>query len=290
MVAASLDTRQVMAAYKDAFQRLARMSGFDHKEVLRAEAGSILKQWAGRTKVTTVTHADRASRLHAVRSLGYTGKGQSGQGKGEITVNAGFKAAPFGRVWIRVRNGSGRNNWLLARGQNFSNTTGGPGVFDIYRNRKNPHPTTNHWISEVIDAQVNVQSKLPESIKKGRRAVALSRQSVVQIADSLNIDLGRVPGGGLSGAGLAKARAAMATTGLSYRNGTSAQGGNEVRAYIDLINRLPYGVKIGMDRILIGVISGRAKYIEKSYAHGAFNSFSRVQKSFPGLFTVTTIS
>lgn len=286
MIAPSIDTREVMAGYSNAFRRLARMSGFDHRTVLRAEAGSILKQWAGRTKVRNQVKTDRGSRLHAVKSYGYTGWGQGDIGRGEVTVNAGFRPAPFGRVWIKVRNGGGRKDWLLARGNNFSNPTG-PGVFDIYRNIKNPSATTNHWISEVIDAQTNVQSKLPSAIKKGRQSMAISRQSVVQIADSLGIDLARVEGTGLSGAGLAKARAALATTGVHHRNGTSSQGGDQVSFYIDLINRLPYGVKIGMDRILLGVIAGRAKFIEKSYAKGAFNSMKNVAKSFPNLIRVT---
>lgn len=286
MIGAYIDTSEVMGAYKNAFQRLARMSGFDHRTVLKAEAGSILKQWAGRTKVTNQGHADRGSRLHAVKFYGYTGKGQQDIGRGEVTVNAGFRPAPFGRVWIKVRNGGGRKDWLLARGNNFSNPTG-PGIFDIYRNIKTPSATTNHWISEVIDAQNNVQSKLPAAINKGRRAMALSRQSVVQIADSLNIDLARVPGTGLSGAGLAKARAALATTGIYHRNGTSGQGGNQVSFYIDLINRLPYGVNIGMDRTLLGVIAGRAKFIEKAYAKGAFDTFAKTAKSFPNLIKVT---
>jgi hypothetical protein len=287
MIGAYIDTKEVMGAYRDAFQRLARMSGFDHRTVLRAESGSILKQWAGRTKVSTVAKVDRASRLHSVRSLGYTGKGQGGKGKGEITVNAGFNAAPFGRVWVRVRAAGGRKSWLLARGANFS-APSGTGVFDVFRNRKKPHPTTNFWIEEVIDAQTLIQEKLPKSISKGRRSMNLARQSVVQIADSLNIDLMKVPGTGLNSAGLKKAKDALATTGVYHRNGTSAQGGNEVRAYVDLINRLPYGVETGMDRVLVGVVAGRAKFIEQAYAKGAFDNMKNTAKSFPGLFTVTT--
>lgn len=281
MIGVHMRNQQATAAYAAAFRRLARMSGFDHRTVLRAEAGSILKAWAGRTKVSTVEKADRRSRLHTVRSLGYT----QAKERGDVTVNAGFRPAPFGRIWLKVRNNGGRNAFIMAKGANFTEPTGS-GIFTLERRRgyQRLGTQTPVWAGNIDDAIRNVQGKLKTAVAKGRRAMNLSRQSVVQIADSLGIDLARVPGGGLSAAGLAKARAAMATTGVSHRNGMSAQGGNEIGAYVDLINRLPYGVKIGMDRVLAGVVAGRAKFIERAYAKGAFDSVKRTAAAFPGLF------
>ena len=279
MIGAYMDNGKATSAYAEAFRRLARMSGFDHRTVLRAEAGSILKTWAGRTKVSTEAKADRRSRLHVVRSLGYT----RGSDRGDVTVNAGFRPAPFGRVSIRVRETGSRKDWILAMGPNFS-APSGSAVFNKFG--QSPSPTTQRWVGKILRAVDGVQTKLPKALEKGRRAMALSRQSVVQIADSLGIDLARVPGGGLSSAGLAKARAAMATNGVVYRNGTSAQGGNDVFAYVDLITRLPYGVKIGMDRILAGVVVGRAKFIERAYAKGAFDNQKKILTAFPNLFRV----
>ncbi len=280
MIAVKMDNQRATAAYTEAFRRLARMSGFDHKAILRAEAGSILKQWAGRTKVATVEKADRRTRLHVVRSLGYT----KAADRGDVTVNAGFRPAPFGRVWIKVRNGGGRNRFVLGRGNDFS-APSGKSTFTAFGRRMGS--TGLKWLQNINEAEGDVTGKMARSIAKGRAAINLSRQSVVQIADSLGIDLLKVPGQGISGAGLAKARAAMATNGVFYRNGTSGQGGNEVKAYVDLINRLPYAQKIGMDRILAGVVAGRAKYIEQSYAKGAFDTQKNIMKAFPGLFTYT---
>ena len=302
MISAYMDNAQATRAYGAAFRRLARMSGFDHRTVLRAEAGSILKTWAGRVKVRTEAAVDRSSRLHAVSSLGYTGKGRV-KARGDVTVNAGYRPAPFGRVWIKVREGNSRKNWLLAMGDNFTepgNAVVGPkgvikgrsrivnGTFNKYR--ANQSGTTAKWVANVNDAVTDVQAKLPQSVEKGRRSVGLSRQAVLQIADSLGIDLLAVPGGGLNAAGWVKARAALATTGKAYRNGTSGSGGSEVKAYVDLICRLPYGVAIGMDRALVGVVAGRAKFIERSYAQGAFNTQRNILRAFPGLFRQTAFS
>ena len=279
MVGTYMDNTKATGAYAEAFRRLVRMSGFDHRNVLKAEAGSILKAWAGRTKVRTQAKTDHASRLHAVKSLGYT----QAADRGDVTVNAGFRPAPFGRVWIKVRNTGGKKMFVLALGANFT-APSGSAVFNMFGT--NPSPNTYKWIANVLDAVEDVQAKLQPSIEKGRRSAALARQSVVQIADSLGIDLARVNGGGLNAAGLIKARAALATTGVSHRNGSSAQGGNEVKAYVDLINRLPYGTKTGMDRVLAGVVIGRAKFIERAYAKGAFDNQKNLLTSFPNLFKV----
>lgn len=300
MVGVQADTSGLMSATAQTLRRMAQLTGFDHRTVLMGYAGVVLKTWAGRTKVATQASIDRKSRLHAVKSLGYTGSGDNHKSRGGVTVNSGFKrGAPLGRVWIKVRDGGGRNNWLLAMGDNFAapgnavRSTGSirrgkgsrivNGVFNKFR--QNPSATTSQWIANIDEAVAAVQGKMPQSIMKGRRSIGLSRQSVLQIADALGIDLLRVQGGGtLSAAGIAKARAALATTGKGYRNGFGARSGGQVQAYVDLINRFPYGGKIGMDRTLRGVLAGQNKYFERSYAKGAFDTQKRAVRAFPNLF------
>jgi hypothetical protein len=278
MIGVTIDNKKAISAYTEAFRRLQRMTGFDHRRVLRAEAGSILKTWAGRTKVATQAKADRRARLKAMKKLGLT----SAKQRGDVTINAGFKRnAPFGRVWIKVRHGSGRKNFLLALGPNYSSPTG-TGTFNKFG--ANQGPTTQEWIGNIVQAVEDAQREVPAAIQAGRRAIGIARQSVIQIADSLGIDLLRVPGGGVSAAGIAKARAALASNGRRYRNGTGRQGGNEVKAYVDLFNFLPYNQAIGMDRVLLGVMAGRAKFIEKSYEKGVFDTERGILKAFPGLF------
>jgi hypothetical protein len=274
-----------MQATAQTLRRLAQLTNFSQRQVLLGFAGVVLKTWAGRTKVATQARTDRSSRLHAVRSLQYT----KGSERGDVTVNAGFKPAPFGRVWIRVREGAGKNNWILAKGPNFSAPTGSA-TFTMYRRKfynggDTDRSTSFQWMQNVNYAQTNVEHKLPISIKKGRRSIGLSRQSVLQIADALGIDLLRVEGGGaLAAAGIAKARNALASSGKAFRNGFGSQGGNETRAYVDLVNRLPYGRAIGMDRTLLGVLAGQNKYFAQSYAKGAFNSQKRAVAAYPNLF------
>lgn len=262
---AAIDIKPVLTGYSAALRRLGQMTGFKQQDVLRAEAGSILKTWAGRTKVATLAQIDRRERLRAIKGLGYT----QAPNKGDVTVNAGFKPAPFGRVWIRV---SRDRKFALARAAKFA-------------------PSGNRfgklWEADIRDAELDTQAAIARRIPIARRSAGLARQSVVQIADSLGIDLDRVAGGGVSGAGLAKARAAMASNGRAYKNGSGVTGGTDTRPYIDLLNGLPYAANIGMDRTLVGVIAGRAKMFDKIYSKGAFDSFSRVARAFPNLIKVS---
>src|SRR5690606_7898240 len=115
-------------------------------------------------------------------------------------------------------------------------------------------------------------------LPRALQSVGLSRQSVVQIADALGIDLTAVKGQGISPAGIAKARAAIASNGRSYRNGTGVQAGDPIRYHVTLINRLPYGRRTGMDRTLAFVVAGRAKHIEIAYRKGAFGSMATVRR------------
>lgn len=285
-IAVKFDTRDMLYAYSRSLRRLALIPGFSQMEILRAEAGSILKTWAGRTKVSTLKETDRRTRLRAIRQLGYT----KAPDRGDVTVNAGFRPAPFGRVWIRVRNGGGRKNFILAMGPDFSAPSGRRGynaVFNKYRT--NPSPTTMRWIANVNDAVEDVQSILPRRLAEGRRAIGLSRQSVVQIADKLGIDLLSVRGQGASAAAITKARAAMATNGRRYQNGSGYQFDRADTSFIDLINRLPYGHKIGMDSTLLRILAGRAKFIETSYQKGAMDSLKGVARAFPNLLTIRSL-
>lgn len=76
----------------------------------------------------------------------------------------------------------------------------------------------------------------------------------------------------------------MATNGRFWQNGFSSQVGDETSYYVDLINRLPYGTAVGMDSTLTGVVAGRAKFIERSYAKGVFDNQNTILRAFPNLF------
>lgn len=285
-VRVKFDGQLAARAYGSAFRRLAALPGFDGRQVLRSEVGSILKTWAGRTKVATQGKVDRRARLKAVRDLGYT----RGNERGDVTVNAGFRPAPFGRVWIRVREGPGKNNWILAKGPNFS-APSGSAKFTMFRRKlynggDTDRSTSFQWMENVNYATRQVQQRIKEAIPAARRSIGFSRQSVLQIADALGIDLASVAGGALSGAGIAKARAALASNGRAYRNGSGMLTGTQVKAYAHIVNSLPFNTKIGMDRTLAGVLAGRAKFIDTAWRKGTFNSLSNTARAFPNLIRV----
>ena len=287
MIGVKADNSGVMAATGVTLKRLGQLTGFSQRQVLLGFAGVVLKTCAGRTKVSTQARVDRSSHLHAVKSLGYSGSKKEGRGMGDVTVNAGFRKdkLPFGHVWIRARNRGNKTDWLMARGANFS-APQGKGAFSHYRRSlKSLKGSTGNWFANVDKAATEVATKLPISIAKGRRSIGMARQSWVQIADALGIDLLKVQGGGtLSAEGIAKAKAALASSGKAFRNGYGLQGGSGGYDFVDLINRYPGGRKLGFDRTLLGVLAGQNKFFQQSYAKGAFDSQAKACRAYPNLF------
>ena len=268
-----------VAAFTAGLRALARAVPVSSKQVLRAEAGVILKTWAGRTKVATKPTADRRTWSHI---LGRSGLGLSGADRARpadtaITVNSGIRGA-FGRVWVRTTRDAANplgDRYRLAgtispTGQSFS--------------PENYRWKTRDWvaISAVVSA---VADQSRRKLPRGRASIGLARQSVVQIADDLGIPLETVRGGGsLSAAGIAKARRALAVTGRTYRNGTGRESSQSTRAFfIELVCTFPAGTAIGMDRTLAGVLIGRTRFFEQSVAKGTFATLARVARAYPNL-------
>lgn len=266
-----LDAREVCGAYSQALRKMAALSGFDQRTVLRAEAGSVLKRWAGLTKVSTVGQAERSARARALYGITY--KGKASANAGFMTINSGARGGTPGWMWHRTAN----RKFQTAGVMNLSSGN--------YR-WANIHFPNDDWV-EMQRAAEQAGQALRTMVPRARQSVGLSRQSVVQIADALGIDLLRVPGQGISAAGVAKARAALASTGKAYRNGTGYSGGDDIRPYIDLISTLPYGRKIGHDRNLLTAINGRRRYFQESYFKGAFDSMKSAAAAFPNLFKIT---
>lgn len=271
MIAPAADPSAVVAGYQAAFRRLRDLPGFTPALALRAEAGVILKTWAGRTKVSTLGAAERSARARALYAITY--RGRASANAGFLTINSGRRGGIPGQMWRRTRRGKFQS----------------AGYMDL---RTGAHRWS--WIHfpkddwpEMQAATATAANNLRTMLPAARRSIGLSRQSVLQIADALGLDLTRVQGGGaLSSAGLAKARAALASDGRTYRNGTGHQAGGAVSAYVTLINTLPYGRKLGMDRTLLGVLAGRAGFIERLYGLGVFGSQAKVARAFPNFIAV----
>lgn len=276
MLKASLDASQVMADYSQALRRLAQLTGMDQRQVLLAEAGAILKTWAGRTKVAKTEDADRRTRIAVIGPRGL--ELSKASEPGDVSVNMGVRGS-FGRVWVRSPYKRHHDAKAGTRPYRLA------GVIDaksLSFRPMNYHWKTGTWV-DITEAVADVTSKLRSKIPKGRRATGLARQSVIQIADRLGIDLNAVKGGGISAAGIAKARKALATTGIQYQNGTGNSEGDGIKSTVTLINNLPSGVKQGMDRTLLGIINGRQKFFQQSYAKGAFDTMTRTARAYPWL-------
>jgi hypothetical protein len=258
MAKTTVDSQKFMAAMNG----IQRGLGVPLKTVIRKETGSILKQCAGDTKVATQQKADIRSRTRVTRDLGYSGKDKS-KDFHPITVNSGMRGET-GKVFILKKDGSG---FRQTHGRNFA--------------PRNQHYKRIQWL-DLQDAIADVKSGWANAIPKGRAAIGLARQSWVQMADRLRIPLELVPGGGISMAGLAKARAAIASDGKAYVNGQAQEYEKNESFLIELVNRLTYGRRAGLDRILVRRINGRGAFFAKNVSLGVFNSVSKILSAYPG--------
>jgi len=263
--------------FNQAMVALQRVSGQTMKQVLRSEVGHILKECAAKTKVATEEVIDRKSTLGAVKKLGLT----QAETRGQVTVNAGWRRnSPAFRVWMKVRERAGRKGYILARGAGFSFPEGTATLLKSPGSKAG----TDVWLGTVIGAVSSVVRAVPPAIRLGRASIGLARQSWVQIARSLRIDLKTVAGGGISAAGIAKAEAALASDGKAYINGSGREYGDAKKVIIQLTNRLPYVRRAKLDAVLARAINGRANKIAKAMKDGVFNSAKRTLARFPGLY------
>jgi hypothetical protein len=267
----AVDASAAVAAWTKAFQRLRELPGFDHRKVLIAEAGSILKTWAGRTKVATKEQADFRARYRAGKAAFGNVSGISGNPY-RISVNTGARGGFPGEVWYRHRmSGKFQQAGVIDDSGRFT-------------------PAWIHWKSAawqgIREGSERYGQELARALPFARKSIGLAQQSIVQIADDLGIDLAAVKGTGISAARVGVARGAVASTGKRFKNGTGLKSGDGSRFEVVFRNHLPFCVKSGMDRTLRGVIAGRAKFIETAYRKGAMDSARNAAKSFPNVIRV----
>jgi len=237
----------------------------------RAEAGVILKTWAGRTKVASATKLARRGLLQANRQA-YRAAGwpfiKGRVAPGRASINLGVRGT-LGKVYYRTRRAGSAG--------------GRRGFQDVYAPgfAKGKHIAPADWgaVSSFVES---FRAHYRATIAAAKRAGGLSRQSIVQIADDLGLRLETVRGGGsLSAAGLAKARAALASNGQHYKNGTGQVSDTARGFYLTLINRYPKLGPLFMDRTLQGVIAGRLGYFRKNLEEGTFLSAKTAAKAYP---------
>lgn len=250
------------AGFQRAVRGLAQFSGAAIKQVIRAEAGSILKACAGDTKVATQQETDLRARVRAIRDLELTGGRRNSDAT--ISVNAGLRGA-YGRVFKRKRDGTG---WRRTHEAGFRPI--------------NQHYRRGDWI-DLQEAIATVKSAVTRALPLARASVGLARQSWVQIGDDIGIRLEDVPGGRLSASGLAKARAALASNGRAYVNGMGEEFAAAQSYFVQLTNRLPYAQRIGLDSILVKNVNARVRFFQRNVETGVFDALNKTARAYPGL-------
>lgn len=269
---ATLDASRVGPAYTAAFQHLRTLPGFSQKNLLRAEMGSVLKAWAGDTQVATADQIERRTRARVAHALGLS---KADANPARATVNNGARGGFRGEVWVRTRRKKFQQAGRITE----------TGAFI---------PAWKHWTAQdwgaINYAGTEYAARLRARRADAQNSLGLARQSVIQIADNLGIDLNEVAGGRLSAIGIAKARAAIASSGKSFQNGLGYQMGDEVKFAIEGLTRLPYGLKIGMDQGALRAVNGRAQFIQTAYKKGAFDSMKKAAASFPNVFKVGALN
>lgn len=274
MVAESGFSEAELKKFSDAGRTIAAAVGTSAELWANAEMGIVLKTWAGLTKVRKPRElatsallrvyrmARRVAGMENLKNKGRVGPGQAG-------INLGIRTGNFGKVYYRTRKAGlamGNRGLQDVYGPNFS---GGK------------HIAPRDW--GAVSTLVSVfRTEYRFAIKAAQGAGGLSRQAIIQIADSLGIRLEAVKGSRLSDAGIAKARRAMPSNGRTYRNGTGVRK-RGVAGYVEAILRYPRAHAIGMDVTLTQVIRGRLAYFQRNLEEGVFLSAKSAARAYPYL-------
>lgn len=247
------DLRNAAANFSHALAAMSTLSGLNPEAIVKAEAGTILKTCAARTKVASVAKIVEGARLRSLRGLGLT--------RGDLTINAGLRG-PYGRTWSRGQSGK----WELVLGDSFA---------------KMPrHVKDSRW-AQIANKVEDARKVIAKVIPQAKLTAGLARKSWITIADKLGIKLENVPGG-LSAGAIMKARGAVARGGRDRTNGQAREEKSAQGYFVTLINRLPWARRLGLDRTLAAVVAGRAKFFSTAVAKGYRGSLEHTAKLFPG--------
>lgn len=259
------DMKNASRNFNAAVDQMAKLTGINREQIIRAEAGSVLKKSMEQTKgPPSVAKMTTAGRLRALKALKLTGGGL-------VSITAGTRGTTFGRVFLRKKDGSG---YRRTHDGNF--------------HPLNQHYTDAEWAAikvAINDAKITIKKVVPE-VKATR---GLARQSWILIADSLGIRLETVPGGSLGAGAISSYREARARQNRQARNGASKVTIEAGKFAITLINRLPYGAKLGFQGILDAAVAGRAKFMMTALARGFAGSVNEMKALFPG-WTISNAS
>lgn len=250
------DTRELQK-FTTAGNAIADAMGTSFENWAVGESGVILKNWAEEIPVKSATEATLKARSKAAEITGVRKAGSVG-----VSVNTGRNGGIPGNVYLRrlTRNEKGKGKSL--KWTRVAHVSDDGSV--EFRNR---HYRPSDW-AKFSEAARDYASELAKLIPNARKAVALARQSVVQIADALGIALETVRGGGnLSGDAITKARQAVAQDGRQYVNGMGVKIKTETELSIEMINSYPAIQQAGIDTALLRVLQSRiGLHIDQLYS------------------------
>ena len=259
--------------FSEAGRAIAAAADASVEQWARSEAGVILKTWAGRTPSAKdrilQNRGVMLANKRARRAAGFFSK-QGHVPPGQASINLGIRGN-VGRVYYRTRKAGADG--------------GRAGFQDVYSGGygRGKHIAPRDW-PRVSAFVANFRDTVDLFVAAAKRAGGLSVQSIVQIADDLGIKLESVQGGGrLSADKLAKARAAVASSGQYYRNGYGVTRATAGEFYLTLVNRYPKIPLLFMDQTLQTVIQGRLRYFERNLAEGVFLSAEKTARAYPYL-------
>lgn len=273
---ALLNADEIAAKFSESLRTIAKLQGFSEQTVTLAECGVILKSCAYRTKVAKPDATLLRTRTRVLRDAGLT------KGNLTITINTGARGAA-GRVWALV--GDGPKKGASAKANRRAFLLAGQMSDDAQKFTPTKFHFKNQRWWDIKFSTDEYSDKFRRALPLAKQSAGLARQSWVQIADDLGLILEDIPGGDpLSTAAIAKARAAIASNGRTYANGTAGQAYEANKSFFaTLKNSLPYNVKAGLDRIMLGVLAGRAKFFEQNVERQVFASHSATVKAYPWL-------
>jgi hypothetical protein len=237
--------------------------------LIRAEAGVVLKVCLKRTKIPDLAKVDATSRLLASkkpnRMPGLSPRVEAGEGYVVAGIRAPWRA---GRVWLRSATTKSGAKFILAY-----NNGGAPSGIRIGAPTMARLTAARDMFAQNVDAE----------IRKGHKTIGLAKQSWLQVANSLGIDLSLVKGGGnLSGRDMSLAQNASGRV-RRHQNGVGTQRGDGFKFVVTIKNTLPYGRSARLDRILAGVLAGRVKLFEQLVRKGYIDDAEAVAKSYPNI-------
>jgi len=240
--------------FSESGRAIAAAAGVGIEQWAKGEATEILKTWVRWAPMGNEAKTVPRSRLRLAGSIGATRA--NAPGKSSINTGVRLKKLGPGFVWLRTAN----NKWRLISNINDS---GG-------QTNENRHLKAADWaaVSSVMSA---FSGGIARTISAGKKAVGLARQSILQIADSLNLPV----------TGYAKERGAVASDGKSYVNGFGSSGKDASGFFVELVNVYPLGREARLDKSLEAAVAGRISYFQKNLENGVFRSMEKTAKAYP---------